>query len=409
MNPVIPASNTLLLFQACEVAASATYLVLSITALFSLCSPTLTLLSKHGKLRVSEPCDKIRGSGERNVGCMEQERVHLKLPSRLGVNNSSVRNYILHNKVFFISKKRFSDFYIFGFLWAAFLLSKILTPFEMSNDSKDEYGMLMRKNMYIGIMVPSTLLLTHLLRRIWECIFVHSWGEGRMHVSGYLLGMLHYFFLPFPLFKGMTRAAYSYQSISTDGKGHEGLNMGRYGSMCAILGIILNIYGQILQHDHHKLLASYRVESSKVSSGRLENKKIQLKTSANNDIHKDNEVNRYSIPHGQWFEYVSCPHYLAEIMIYLSFAILVHIFIPADDNDTEILATSISLMIRGSEYTEHLASLVCIKLAQFNHIMVFVWVVINLSISARGSHKWYHETFGSAYPSKRKIILPFIW
>ena len=30
----------------------------------------------------------------------------------------------------------------------------------------------------------------------------------------------------------------------------------------------------------------------------------------------------HSIPRGDWFEYVSCPHYLAEIIIYLCLAVI---------------------------------------------------------------------------------------
>ncbi|KAK1275718.1 Polyprenol reductase 1 [Acorus gramineus] len=60
----------------------------------------------------------------------------------------------------------------------------------------------------------------------------------------------------------------------------------------------------------------------------------------------------YVIPHGDWFEIVSCPHYLAEIVIYIG-----------------ILVAS-----RGLDITIWL---------------LLVFVVSNLSIAAIETHKWY--------------------
>ena len=46
---------------------------------------------------------------------------------------------------------------------------------------------------------------------------------------------------------------------------------------------------------------------------------IQLANLRN--IKKNSTSKQYYIPHGIFFSYISCPHYSAEILIYLSFII----------------------------------------------------------------------------------------
>ena len=78
----------------------------------------------------------------------------------------------------------------------------------------------------------------------------------------------------------------------------------------------------------------------------------------------------YSVPSGDWFEYVSCPHYLAEIIIYGCFS----------------------------------------GILGFKHqtgMFVFVWVLVNQVIAALMSHFWYQEKFEN-YPKGRKAIIPFV-
>eukprot|EP00466_Bigelowiella_natans_P005598 jgi/Bigna1/63030/fgenesh1_kg.46_\ len=40
-------------------------------------------------------------------------------------------------------------------------------------------------------------------------------------------------------------------------------------------------------------------------------------------VRDDNDnSSRYSVPYGDWFQHVSSPHYLAEILIYAAFVIV---------------------------------------------------------------------------------------
>ena len=76
---------------------------------------------------------------------------------------------------------------------------------------------------------------------------------------------------------------------------------------------------------------------------------------------------RYSLPRGDWFEYVSSPHYLSEILIYCGILML--------DPWNRCLW------------------------------MVLLWVIVNLSITATRTHVWYHRTFRD-YPLDRNALLP---
>jgi hypothetical protein len=83
------------------------------------------------------------------------------------------------------------------------------------------------------------------------------------------------------------------------------------------------------------------------------------------------ENENYPIPNGHWiFEYFSCPNYIAEIFIYISFLLISH-------------------------RTSCFMSLV-------------IWVIVNQCISALLGHRWYCQHYGQIYPAKRRAIIPFV-
>lgn len=76
----------------------------------------------------------------------------------------------------------------------------------------------------------------------------------------------------------------------------------------------------------------------------------------------------YKIPRGGLFEYISCPNYLGEIMIWAGWAVA----------------------------TWSLAG-----------VYFFAWTLANLVPRAVSHHTWYRATFPD-YPAARKILIPFI-
>lgn len=77
----------------------------------------------------------------------------------------------------------------------------------------------------------------------------------------------------------------------------------------------------------------------------------------------------YKIPTGFWFNLVSCPNLLGEIIEWLGFAIM----------------------------------LWCLPAFTF-----FIWTFANLVPRAISHHKWYQAKFEN-YPKQRKAVFPFLW
>lgn len=110
-----------------------------------------------------------------------------------------------------------------------------------------------------------------------------------------------------------------------------------------LINIIHFLWSSYHQHTCHKILASLRINNPNVS---------------------------YQIPYGDWFEYVSCPHYLTEILVYLALA-----------------------AILGSSHQ--------------TGIMILIWVGMNQLVAGITSHFWYQDKFEN-YPRDRKAVLPWI-
>ena len=81
--------------------------------------------------------------------------------------------------------------------------------------------------------------------------------------------------------------------------------------------------------------------------------------------------NAYGVPRGDWFEMVSSPHYLAEVIIYLAV-----------------------FLVMGGE--------------NLYWLLVVLFVITILSLSARQTHSWYKRKFRD-YPVQRYVIFPWIY
>ena len=79
----------------------------------------------------------------------------------------------------------------------------------------------------------------------------------------------------------------------------------------------------------------------------------------------------YRIPRGGGFEWVSCPHYLAEILVYVGFAVLL------------------------------------VEYSVWPWLPV-AWVFANLTLAAGLTHGWYLHKF-KTYPRHRKALIPYIY
>ena len=121
-----------------------------------------------------------------------------------------------------------------------------------------------------------------------------------------------------------------------------------------ILGLSIFLYGSYHQYTCHKILADLRGSNS-----------------SSEGPSSPTRFKKYMIPYGDWFQYVSSPHYMAEIMIYVGVCIL--------------MWCNIEVWL--------------IPLFSFSC----------LSFSAYWTHSWYLEKFPQYKKMNRKILIPFVW
>ncbi|CAH8477807.1 unnamed protein product [Dicrocoelium dendriticum] len=184
----------------------------------------------------------------------------------------------------------------------------------------------------ITILCTLIVYLLHLCRRLYECRFVSVYGHGQMSLTHFILGIAFYIVTPASLFASRLYAS------------------DRSWTVMALF--VLKTSGlQYAQHVVCKQLAELR-KSPTSTSGR-------------------NQPTGYYIPKGTMFRYISCPHYLYEIALYLT----LHIF-------------------------------VSVSWIPFSHMVLFV--IFNQVCSAWLTHSWYQCRFPE-WAANRKALLPFVW
>mmetsp|Transcript_9865 Transcript_9865/g.26936 ORF Transcript_9865/g.26936 Transcript_9865/m.26936 type:complete len:310 (-) Transcript_9865:46-975(-) len=195
--------------------------------------------------------------------------------------------------------------------------------FPMSSDPTKHYH------------IPTTIaipMFAHCLRRTYECYYIHRW-RSNMHIASFLLGIFYYTLLPWAFL----------QDDSIDATAN-------------VISMSLHIYFQYEQYRHHELLSQLRQQNHNAA--------------------------QYHLPMRQrFFRYVSCPHYLMEVLLYASLIFA----LPFDSINRR-------------------------------HCGLLLWVCVSLSINALHSQTWYRQTFNSKtvdgdtaeFVSQRKAIIPWI-
>jgi len=84
----------------------------------------------------------------------------------------------------------------------------------------------------------------------------------------------------------------------------------------------------------------------------------------------------YQVPPGKLFQFVVCPHYTAEVVIYICFA---------------VLAAPQGSWVNGTM------------------VAALIFVVSNLGVTAIGTRQWYLKHFNPAKIGVRARLIPFIW
>ncbi|KAK7074947.1 Steroid 5 alpha-reductase 3 [Halocaridina rubra] len=179
--------------------------------------------------------------------------------------------------------------------------------------------------------ISIVLFALHIYRRLYENLFVSVFSSSHMNIMHYIVGHTHYWGAMMLLIAHFP--AFSSSDSKTTFSPLE---------FCHIIGMFLYLYGFIVQHQSLRILAGLRSDRGK-------------------------DAQKHKMPAGGMFEVVSCPHMMAEVLVY------------------------VGILFVLQKHTGWLA--------------VTVWVICNQIQVALMNHKWYQETFKD-YPRNRKAIFP---
>jgi 3-oxo-5-alpha-steroid 4-dehydrogenase len=371
-----------------KLACGVVYLVWIVLVLLSLLVPFLRELSSHGKTIKNHytATNTTTGSDEAEKTIQTSDGVNLLRQRKGNKNNSSnlkagdigpcgsaplldrhrsifsekneicrrVQDLLVKERMW-VSKQWFAHFYVVG-------MASLFFTLLLVGSSTPAASTLPTGAVRLPI-IPTLLLATHLCRRRWECCRVHQW-HGRMHVAGYLLGVIHYLILPASLIQVVGR--------------------GRWGRADLTLGMAaLCFFAQFQQYRHHVILANIRsLNRPAPESARLSNDSRGIAQV------RGVSVSIYRLPTGGWFPVVACPHYLSEVLIYTTLAILLETEYRkgrANETDPQIENGRRLLLQRF--------------LVHRTHWMLLLWVTSNLTVSAHRTHQWYRRQY-PATPSR---------
>jgi len=126
--------------------------------------------------------------------------------------------------------------------------------------------------------LSSLLFHAHCSRRLYECLNVHDFRFGTMTFTGFLVGSFHYVLTSF-LYASIPSSTFSTSNYNLGGKG---------------VGFVLFALGSLTQHRAHRVLAG---------------------------VKRTKDTPYPPLPRVLEFKYSSCPHYLAEVIIYIALAL----------------------------------------------------------------------------------------
>lgn len=270
---------------------------------------------------------------------------------RYGKTSKSTSNSSFLVRAIEVPKHYFTHFYVFasvyvGLIWAMSLgvfVFGVPAP-EIFLDFLDFFGTSARRESCSaeGAFIALTLLLVQCFKRLYECAFVNVKSNAKMNLLHYIVGYAHYFcagtgiLLEAPGFQNRHHVVNAFKWL------HVELDL-RNVSLVQVAASLVFLWAWYHQHVAHKIFA---------------------------DLRRGKKAATYSIPRGDWFEYVSCPHYLAEIVLYVCLSAILGV--------------------------RHQTGLI-----------VMGWVIINQIVAGLMSHFWYQDKFDN-YPRSRKAIIPFL-
>ena len=133
---------------------------------------------------------------------------------------------------------------------------------------------------------------------------------------------------------------------------------------------------------------------------------IRRKAKAKGKAKEKSQGEHYSIPHGLLYQYISYPNYFCEWVEWLGFALAAS---PLPDVGLLPAASAVLAALSSGS-----VSAVGGLFTPFADSVAPPWaflaaeVLLMLPRAVRG-HRWYLQRFGEAYPSGRRIVVPFLF
>ncbi|RID72249.1 hypothetical protein BRARA_C04150 [Brassica rapa] len=242
-----------------------------------------------------------------------------------------------------VPQKYFAHFYVVGVVWTTCLFAITwMYAFKMApltGGSHVDHWFKVWRAVFLLLLME-----IHVLRRLIESFYVFNYSPcARMNILGYFTGLFFYAAAPLSLCINIAPEVSSDEAWMVP------------NDWCQMIGAVIFLWGWIHQRRCHAILILK--DAKMLMQGSLRKSPSQAK--------------KYIIPHGDWFEMVSSPHYLAEIVLYVGL----------------LLASG------GTDVTIWL---------------LFGFVVGNLTVAAGETHRWYLRKFEN-YPASRSAIFPYVY
>lgn len=191
------------------------------------------------------------------------------------------------------------------------------------------------------VLLATVLITLQCLRRFYDTHFISIFAKNsRINFSHYFIGHAHYY--------GAILTIISEAPLfATSRKDEEILRWEDLNKLDLIASVIF-LWAWYHQHKCTVILANLR-----------KNDKGKIVTQ------------EHKLPRGDWFEYVSAPHLLAEKLMYISLTVILW--------------------------------------GNMTWFFVLAWVLSNQVETALLNHWWYQEKFGDKYPENRRAVIPFIY
>nr|XP_043609323.1 polyprenol reductase 2-like [Erigeron canadensis] len=294
------------------------------------------------------------------------------------------RGKVLQSKnKFTVPQRYFSHFYVVAIFWTTILLvavwayaiktlpslidqdlfSTITSHLTGGSHTFSSHKSLSTREYVYRVWLSVFMLLlmeAQVLRRFYETIYIFNYSpSARMHILGYFAGLFFYTAAPLSLCCTFAPEVFNFVKnllVEFIVKGKDRMSRPEFNIWMFVtpflrlrwytwIGAAIFFWGWMHQFRCHEILGSLREKSEKMEE--------------------------YVIPYGDWFEYVSSPHYSAEIVIYGGL-----------------------LVASGG--------------ADLSLWLLFAFVVANLVFAATETQRWYLHKFDD-YPRNRFAIFPFVY